>query len=308
MRIAKTLSGPSFEVFFHSKSFNILITCQQYLLYMTRFLLKCAVGCGAAIGTYGMPSVFASDERRSRPLRAVIVGGGCAGSILAKTIEHSMATTLIDKKSFFEFTPALKQHLLGKAPDDSDPDSILESEKDYFRKYFIPHGYYLRYSDVIVGEAKEITKTHVLLNNGKKIAYDRCFICTGSNQASPWRQSTTQSVPDRAIEMNHYRKLINASNNIAIIGGGASGCEYAGHINSIHPDKSVTIYHSRQSLAPSHGKRVQQYIKKHFLRRNTTLNRLCKVTNVSFNEDTKKFTIDWKYSNEKGMFEMIIFR
>eukprot|EP01060_Flectonema_neradi_P001472 TRINITY_DN10886_c0_g1_i1.p1 TRINITY_DN10886_c0_g1~~TRINITY_DN10886_c0_g1_i1.p1 ORF type:complete len:459 (+),score=48.04 TRINITY_DN10886_c0_g1_i1:93-1469(+) len=267
---------------------------------MSRLLMRCALGCGTAVATFGATVGLAAEERRSKPLRAVIVGGGCAGSTLAQSIEHILDTTLIDRKQYFEFTPALKDHLLSKPPEGFDPKVLSDDDKNYFRKNFIAHKYYLRYTNVVVSEAREVTPTHVILQDGRRIPYDRCFICTGSRQPAPWRQSTCVTVPERATEMARFRDLISKSMNIAIIGGGASGCEYASQLANEYPDKKISLYHSRQSLIPAHGKRINHFVNRYLLRRRATVNRMSRVTNVTFDEKTKKFAVEWKATNDEG--------
>lgn len=64
---------------------------------------------------------------------------------------------------------------------------------------------------------------------------------------------------DACHELQGVQEKIKASQNIAIIGGGAVGVELASDIKDFYPDKDVTLIHSRGQLLGHFGKRLQDY-------------------------------------------------
>src|SRR3989338_5693574 len=77
---------------------------------------------------------------------AVIIGGGFAGSLLARKLESFFKVTLIDTKDYFEFTPGILRTIV---------------EPSHIRKIQVMHSHYLRKARVIRGEVKEVTEKEV---------------------------------------------------------------------------------------------------------------------------------------------------
>ncbi|KAJ9468125.1 hypothetical protein DIPPA_30052 [Diplonema papillatum] len=75
---------------------------------MLRQAAGAAVGFSVAAGcSFGLSSIVSAEERRrTKMLQGVVIGGGCAGALMAQSVEHLMDLTLVDRKTYFEFTPA----------------------------------------------------------------------------------------------------------------------------------------------------------------------------------------------------------
>ena len=62
--------------------------------------------------------------------KLVIIGGGFAGSLIAKNCENYFDTTLIDSKDFFEFTPGILRTIVQP----SHAKKIQVLHKEYLKK------------------------------------------------------------------------------------------------------------------------------------------------------------------------------
>ncbi|PON47268.1 FAD/NAD(P)-binding domain containing protein [Trema orientale] len=159
--------------------------------------------------------------------RVVVIGGGVAGSLLAKSIQFHSDLTLIDEKEYFEIPWASLRAMV---------------EPPFGERSVINHKDYLTNARVVASSAINITETEVLTAEGRLIGYDYLVIATGH----------TESVPKtRAERLNQYQaecEKINSARSILIVGGGPTGVELAGEIAVDFPDKLLTLVHNGSRL------------------------------------------------------------
>jgi NADH dehydrogenase FAD-containing subunit len=113
------------------------------------------------------------------------------------------------------------------------------------------------------GTATKITDTHVHLETPagghESVEWDYLAIATGAAQPAPARVFS----PDRAgacAELRAVQTLIAHARSVAIVGAGAVGVELAADIKSFHPDKEVTLIHSRTRVLNQFGERLHAYV------------------------------------------------
>src|SRR3989344_5415849 len=99
----------------------------------------------------------------------VVIGGGFAGSCVAKSLEKKFDVTLVDTKEYFEFTPGILRTIV---------------QPEHIKKIEVIHTHYLSRTRVIVGQVSEVSKEFIKVNN-KKIQFDYLVICSGSSYHAP---------------------------------------------------------------------------------------------------------------------------
>ncbi|KAK6247438.1 hypothetical protein QUC31_019003 [Theobroma cacao] len=159
--------------------------------------------------------------------RVVIVGGGIAGSFLAKSIQFNADVTLIDPKEYLEITWANLRNMV---------------EPSFAERSVINHRDYLTNGRIVTSAAINVTETEVLTAEGRLIAYDYLVIATGHKDPVP------KTKKERLDRYQAENQKIQSAHSILIIGGGPTGVELAGEIATDFPEKKVTLVHKGQRL------------------------------------------------------------
>jgi NADH dehydrogenase FAD-containing subunit len=182
-------------------------------------------------------------------IKLVVIGGGFAGSIIARRLEQHMDVTLVDTKEYFEFTPGILRALV---------------QFNHLSFTQVPHANYLHHTRVIVGTADHISNNEVRVGN-QSLPYDYLVIATGSRYASPIKDSI-MALASRADELHNYFQRLESAQSVLIIGGGLVGVELAAEIVTRYPSKKVILVHAGTHLLERNTLIVQRYATK-FLRR-----------------------------------------
>uniref|UniRef100_A0A5B7BK31 Putative Apoptosis-inducing factor-B-like protein n=1 Tax=Davidia involucrata TaxID=16924 RepID=A0A5B7BK31_DAVIN len=162
-------------------------------------------------------------ERR----RVVVIGGGVAGSLIAKSLQFVGDVTLIDPKEYFEIPWASLRSMV---------------EPSFAERSVIHHRDYLTNGRVITSSAINITNTEVLTAEGRLVSYDYLVIATGHKDPVPKTRT------ERLEQYHEDSEKIKAAHSILIVGGGPTGVELAGEIAFDFPDKMVTLVHNGSRL------------------------------------------------------------
>lgn len=96
--------------------------------------------------------------------RVVIVGGGFAGSYIAKQLSRhtdSVDVTLIDIKEYFEHIPAVFREVISYATDDGYYTNNLDES---LPSTMVEHSSYISKNKIIVGEVVEASVRDVTVN------------------------------------------------------------------------------------------------------------------------------------------------
>lgn len=168
--------------------------------------------------------------------RLVIIGGGFAGSFLAKKLEKKFAVTLIDSKDYFEFTPSIIRTLV---------------EPKHLKKIEILHTAYLKKAVVVRGMVTAVRSSEVLVG-ANSYPFDYLVIASGSRYNAPIKSShfNEQSVviAARGEELRNYAKQLETAKKVLIVGGGVVGTELAAEIAEKFPDKKIVLVHANEEL------------------------------------------------------------
>jgi apoptosis-inducing factor 2 len=180
--------------------------------------------------------------------KLVVIGGGFAGSGIAKRLEKIFDVTLIDTKDYFEFTPGILRTIV-------DPEHIKSIQ--------VLHARYLKRSKIIIGEVKEVSKNFINVN-GDKIYFDYLVISSGSRYEAPIKEGNVV-MATRSEHLKKYYNNLESSKKILIVGGGLVGIELAAEIIDHYPKKKVIIAHSHEKLIERNNTRAINYVEKYLL-------------------------------------------
>ncbi|CAN0923454.1 Apoptosis-inducing factor homolog A [Linum grandiflorum] len=117
-----------------------------------------------------MTGITESQNDSSSGRRLVIVGGGVAGSLLAKSAQFTADVTLIDPKDYYEITWANLRGMVEPA----FAERIVIKHRDYFTN-----------GRIVTSHAVNITEKEVLTYDGESVPYDYLVIAAGHKDPLP---------------------------------------------------------------------------------------------------------------------------
>lgn len=163
--------------------------------------------------------------------RLVIIGGGFAGTTVAKLLEHELEVTLIDTKNYFEFTPGILRTVI---------------EPKHMRAIQSLHTHHLHKTNIVVSKVLSVTSRFVQTAH-KTYPYDYLVIASGSSYNPPIKESDVV-IATRAEHLREYHRKLEEASSVLIIGGGLVGVELAAEIVEHYPKKQITIVHAADRL------------------------------------------------------------
>ncbi|KAI8079541.1 uncharacterized protein B0P05DRAFT_469870 [Gilbertella persicaria] len=195
----------------------------------------------------------------TRNTKLVILGGGAAGLLIAMELSNTkyLDITLIDSKSFYEYTPGLCSVLY----EDTDAkfekhfNDITFDYKPFLKRlnvHFV-HGKVESLKDE--KETNQIHKVHLV--DDIPVAYDYLVICTGSSYADPWKtgssdhQTSTLDANARLDYLRQHREKFQSSQDILCIGGGPVGAELVTEVAYRTPHKQIVLVDSNKTVLSS---------------------------------------------------------
>eukprot|EP01113_Clastostelium_recurvatum_P014808 TRINITY_DN1810_c0_g1_i2.p1 TRINITY_DN1810_c0_g1~~TRINITY_DN1810_c0_g1_i2.p1 ORF type:complete len:1881 (-),score=513.21 TRINITY_DN1810_c0_g1_i2:37-5679(-) len=191
--------------------------------------------------------------------RVVIVGGGFAGSCLARRLGvlKRIEITLIDNKTYFEHTPSILREL------------VYQETPAPTR---ISHAAYLPAScRLILGEVHEVAPQRLMIRQYGgdsyqvvKIDYDHLIIATGASYCSNIRDNNAVYLEARSEVLRKETSTLHDASRILVIGGGPVGVEMTAELLSRFPLKQITLVHDKVRLLDRAGQKAQFLVEKFF--------------------------------------------
>ena len=176
--------------------------------------------------------------------RVVIVGGGYAGTMLARSLDPVAEVVLVEPKAAFIHNVAAIRAIV-------DP-SLLDM-------LILPYDRLLKRGRVVQDRAVAVEDGAVRLAANGSISADILVIATGSSYAQPFKASGDIAA-FRSATLEAHQKL-RAARSVAIVGAGAVGTELAGEIAAGMPGKTITLISATPALFPDFppalGRRLQ---------------------------------------------------
>lgn len=181
--------------------------------------------------------------------KITIIGGGYAGTMLARALDKHAEITLIEPRDKWVHNVAMIRALV-------QPELLDE--------IVIPYDGLLKNGKIVRDHAVSIEGTNAVLGDGAKIAGDILIIATGAGYAAPFKMEGDDS---NAFLKKARRVIaqIDKAEQISIVGAGAVGVELAGEIASARPGKQVTLLSADENLFPAYpprlGRSMQRQLK-----------------------------------------------
>lgn len=209
--------------------------------------------------------------------KVVIIGGGFVGSTVAKKLEKKFNVTLIDSKTFFEFTPSILKVIVNP---------------NYKTKIQINHKDYLKKSKIIIGCAKKISKKYVFLEK-EKINYNYLVICSGSSYSLPIKESNV-SLPSRLTHLEKSENKLKNSKKVVIVGGGIVAVELAGEIATCKRKRNIEIYTRGNKLIKRNNFKSSMFSKEFLEKKGVKIffNSKIKINKKGIFKNNKKINAD----------------
>lgn len=168
----------------------------------------------------------------------VIVGGGYAGTMVAKALDDKAAVTLVDPRDAFVNVSCSMRALVRDA---------------WAERPFFDYGRLLRHGRVVHGRVTSVDSSGVIMAGGEHIPADYIVICTGSAHAYPARpHRLSTSASEAAADLRATGQQLARSGRVLILGAGPVGLELAGEIREAWPDKSIVIVDRSAELLPGY--------------------------------------------------------
>jgi NADH dehydrogenase FAD-containing subunit len=195
------------------------------------------------------PSRTSNEESKERNI--VIIGASFAGYFAARIIATSLPpnspfrVVVIEPHSHFNFTWVFPRFCV---------------TKDHEHKAFIPYGKYIPPGLVrwVQGRVETVERTLVQLANGQRIPYEFLLVATGSGATDvlPSRTGVDEKI-EGILLLREMQSMIERSQNLVVVGGGAAGVELAADAKALYQGKNVVLIHSHEAVMNRFGPELQ---------------------------------------------------
>ena len=166
--------------------------------------------------------------------RVVIVGGGYAGTMLARALDPVAEVVLVEPKAAFVHNVAAIRAVVDPA---------------WLDKLILPYDHLLKRGRVLRDRVIAIEGEGVRLAANGSLEGDILVVATGSKYAQPFKASGDSISDFRSALLDAHEKL-KAARSVAIVGAGAVGVELAGEIATGMSDKRIDLVSATTVLFP----------------------------------------------------------
>lgn len=214
----------------------------------------------------------------------VIVGGSFAGLLLAQKLSSSFNITIVEQKDYFEWICGMPASILN--PDYFQNQAtvmladMIERDRVLGDNVHFLQATLTQIVDSHRIKVKRTDKTEELktLDNIPEeiINFDFLAICTGTwfkvNETDVQKVAYLFSKEHRAQFLNNYLEQIEKAKSILIVGGGATGSECLGEIQTKYGDtKKYGLMNSQHELLAGFPETAKNKTLRHFEGKNTKL-------------------------------------
>lgn len=172
--------------------------------------------------------------------RVVIVGGGYAGTALARALDDAAEVVLIEPRDRFVHNVAAIRAVV---------------MPDLLDRIALPYDRLLKCGHIVRDRAIALQAGAVSLASGGAVEGDVFVVTTGSRYARPFKPEA-ESVPSFIAAARANHDALRAAKSVAIVGAGAVGIELAGEIAAAFPSKKVTLVSGTPTLLPAYNAKL----------------------------------------------------
>jgi apoptosis-inducing factor 2 len=166
----------------------------------------------------------------------IVVGGGYAGTLVARALDADADVTLVDPREAFVNAAAMLRAL---------------TRPDWAPNAFFPFATLLRRGRVIRDRVVSVGAAGVTLASGGPVEADYVVLATGSGYPHPAKpHDASTSVTEQLDDLLVTHKELAGAGRVLIVGAGPVGLELAGEIKEVWPDKHVIIAGRGERLLP----------------------------------------------------------
>eukprot|EP00392_Amoebophrya_sp_AT5.2_P015229 g15428.t1 len=218
--------------------------------------------------------------------RVCIIGAGGSGMFAAERLRHLFDVTVVDPKSYYEFSPGLPRALV-------QPWSVHKRITFDYRKVLedqlgveFVQGYVTSLTragsnrnpaassassapgggQCVVGGGAGGGGASASSSSSRTLDFDYCIVCTGV-QNGIWKQNFA-TLEERLEQFRAVSSKLSESeeDQLSIVGGGLVGTEVAAEISHFWPRKRLSVYDGNPrllfQLPPSASKYAQDWLQK----------------------------------------------
>lgn len=179
-------------------------------------------------------------------MKIVILGGGFCGALAARLLDKKHEVTLIDKKDYFEYTPAIHKVIFNA---------------EYENKITVPFKHFLKNAKIVTDKLVKVAPKFVETEK-EKITFDYLIISAGIDYPIFLENKENVCTLKSGKEAALMGAKILAQEHILIIGGGLIGTEIAGELVTKTKGKRIIIVHPPDRLLERNPLKASSYAQK----------------------------------------------
>ncbi|MDQ7807522.1 FAD-dependent oxidoreductase [Amycolatopsis sp. A133] len=166
----------------------------------------------------------------------VVVGGGYAGTLVAKSLDGDAEVTLIDPRdAFVNYAGSLR----------------ALTRPDWAHRPFFAYRTLLDNGHVLRDTVTSADSTGVTLASGGRVDAGHLVLATGSSHSYPAHpRHAATSAAQAVADLRHTNDQLARAERVLILGAGPVGLELSGEIREVWPDKRITIVDPAPELLP----------------------------------------------------------
>jgi apoptosis-inducing factor 2 len=175
-----------------------------------------------------------------------VIGGGYAGSAVAKALDEEAEVVLIDPKDAFVHAAGALRALV---------------RPDWAESIFFPYDTLLKRGRFVRGRAAAVDPEGATLASGERIDADYLVLASGSGYPFPAKWETDST--SRALaRLRAVHAELSAAERVLILGAGPVGLELSGEIKAVWPDKQVVVVDPAERLVPEFAPRMREELRR----------------------------------------------